>query len=166
MKLIFAFVAAALTPSLALVGWYLYGQFAMFDANDPYIWVRTRGVLIIFLAISAAHVLMLGAPAYFLLRWCGLLRRWSALLTGFVLGAVPFSIFSWPLRDASPGLYASANGVDTMVNGVPTMAGWLQYLGGVSFFGACGLSAAAVFCLVRGISPNNSFKPTPLRGAV
>ena len=164
MRLIFAFVAAVLTPTLALVGWYLYGQFAMFDADDPYIWVRTRGFLIICLAVTAAHVITLGIPAYFLLRWRGLLRWWSALLTGFVLGAVPAGIFSWPLRYASPGSYASANGIDTMVNGVPTMAGWLQYLGGVSFFGACGLVAAAAFCVVRGMSPNNSFKPMPLRG--
>jgi len=159
MRLILAFVAAVLTPTLVLVCWYLYGQFAMFDSNDPYIWVRTRGFFVICLAISAAHVIALGTPAYFLLRWRGLLRWWSALLTGFVLGAVPVGLFSWPLRYASPGSYASADGVDTMVNGVPTMAGWLQYLRGVSFFGACRLAAAAAFCIVRGVRPNNSLTP-------
>lgn len=165
MRLVIAFVAAVLAPVLALVGWYIYGQFAMFDPNDPYIWVRTRGFFVICLAISAAHVIALGIPAYFVLRWRGLLGWWSALLAGFVLGAIPAAVFSWPLRYASPGSHASADGFKTVVNGAPTMAGWLQYLGGVSFFGACGLAAAAAFCVVRGMSPNKSFKPNPLRGS-
>jgi len=165
MKLIIAFVAAVLAPMLALGAWYLYGQFATFESNDPYIWVRTRSFLSICLAISAAHVVALGIPAYFLLRWRGLLRWWSALLAGFVLGAVPAAVITWPLRYASPGSYASSNGVEIMVNGVPTMAGWLQYMGGTAFSGACGLVAATAFCAVRGMSPNNSSKPTPLRGS-
>ncbi|MBB5208002.1 hypothetical protein [Chiayiivirga flava] len=165
MRLIIAFGAAVLAPTLALGAWYLYGQFATFESNDPYIWVRTRSFLSICLAISAAHVVVLGIPAYFLMRWRGLLRWWSALLAGFVLGALPAAVITWPLRYASPGSYASSNGVETMVNGVPTVAGWLQYMGGAASFGVCGLVAAAAFCAVRGMSPNSSSKPTPLRGA-
>jgi hypothetical protein len=165
MRLIIAFVAAVLTPTLLLVGWYLYGQFAMFEPHDPYIWIRTRGFFFICLAISAAHVVVLGVPAYFLMRWRRMLRWWSMLLAGFLLGAIPVAAFSWPLRYARPGSFSSSDGVATMVDGVPTMAGWLEYLGGVSFFGACGLIAAIAFCAVRGMSPNNSSKPTPLRGA-
>jgi hypothetical protein len=164
MRLTIAFVAAVLAPTLALVALYLFGQFATFESNDPYIWIRTRGFLAICLAISAAHVVVLGIPAYFLLRWRGLIRWWSALLAGFVLGSVPAGAITWPLRYASPGSYVSSNGVDTMVNGVPTIAGWLQYLGGTAFFGACGFVAALAFCAVRGISPNNSPKPNSLRG--
>ncbi|MBD9481830.1 hypothetical protein IB229_02520 [Pseudomonas sp. PDM14] len=144
MRLIIAFVAAVLTPTLALVGWYIYGQFAMFDSNDPYIWVRTREFFVICFVISAAHVIALGIPTYFLLRWRRLIRWWSVLFAGFVLGAVPVGAFSWPLH-SSPGSYALANGVQTIINGVPTMAGWLQYFGGVLFFGVCGLTAAAAF---------------------
>ena len=165
MRLIIAFAAAVVTPTLLLVGWYLYSQFAMFEANDPYIWVRTRGFFIICFAISTAHVVALGVPAYFLLRWRRLFRWWSTLLAGFVLGAIPVAVISWPLRYASPGSFSSSDGVPTMVNGIPTMAGWLQYAGGVSFFGACGLVAAAAFCAIHVMSPNNSSKPTPLRGA-
>jgi hypothetical protein len=165
MRLIIAFVAAVLAPTLALGAWYLCGQLATFESDDPFIWVRTRGFLSICLAISAAHVVVLGVPAYFLLRWRGLLRWWSALLAGFVLGAVPAAVISWPLRYATPGSYASSNGVETMVNGVPTVAGWLQFMVGAAFFGACGFVAATAFCAVRGMSPNNSPKPTPLGGA-
>jgi hypothetical protein len=165
MRLIIAFVAAVLAPTIALVLWYLYGQFQIFDSSDPYIWVRTRRFLVICLAISLAHVVALGIPAFLVLRWRRALRWWSTLLSGFVLGAIPIGLFSWPLRYARPGSSATIDGVETMVNGIPTMAGWLQYLGGVSFFGACGLLAAMVFWVVWGMSPNNSFKPKPLRGS-
>jgi hypothetical protein len=160
MRLLIAFVSAILAPTCALVLWYLYGQFAVFDSSDPYIWIRTRGFLMICLAISAAHVVALGIPAYLLLRWRRALRWWSALLSGFILGAVPVGIFSWPLRYAGPGSSASVNGVETMVDGIPTMAGWLQYLGGISFFGACGALAVAAFWVARGMSPNNSLERT------
>jgi hypothetical protein len=165
MRLIIAFVAAVLAPTIALVLWYLYGQFQVFDSGDPYIWVRTRGFFVICLLISLAHVVVLGIPTYLVLRWCDALRWWSTFLSGFVLGVIPFGVLSWPLRYASPGSSATVDGVETMVNGVPTTAGWLQYLGGVSFFGACGLFAAMVFWVVWGMGPNYSFKPKPLRGS-
>jgi len=148
MRIVIAFVAAILAPVIAIVAWYLFGQFSMFDSSDPYIWVRTRGFFFICLVISAAHVMALGIPAYLLLRWRGLFRWWSVLLAGFALGSIPAGVFSWPLRYAGSRSSASVNGVETMIDGVPTLAGWLQYAEGISFFGACGLGAAAVFCAV------------------
>lgn len=163
MRTAVAFIAAILVPVAALVAWFLYGQFSMFDSNDPYIWVRTRGFFFICLTVSAAHVIALGIPAYLLLRWRGLLRWWSVLLVGFTLGSIPAGVFSWPLRYAGSRSSASVNGVDTMIDGVPTMAGWLHYVGGASFFGACGLVAAAAFCAVRGMRPEGTSGQSPPR---
>ena len=163
MKLFVAFIAAVLAPVCVSALYYLYGQFAMFEASDPYIWVRTRGFLLLCLAITAAHVIVLGIPAYLLLRWRRALRWWSAMLSGFILGAVPFGVVLWPLRYAGPGSSATANGVVTMVDGIPTMAGWLQYLGGVSFFGAHGVLAAAAFWVALGRSPNSSCMDSPVK---
>lgn len=160
MRLIVALVAAVLAPTLALGSWYLYGQFAIFEPNDPYIWVRTSGFVASCLVVSGAHVVVLGIPAYLLMRWRGLVRWWSALLAGFILGAVPVGIVTWPLLHARPGSYASSNGVEIMVNGIPTMAGWLQYAAGAAFFGAFGLLAAAAFCAVHGMGPDKSSEPT------
>jgi hypothetical protein len=165
MRTITAFVAAVLAPVFLVVAWYLFGQFAMFEASDPYIWVRTRNFLIISSTITVAHVAALGVPAFLVLRARGALSWWTALTSGFVLAAIPIGVFSWPLRYASPGSSSSANGVDLMVDGVPTAAGWLQYGQGVVFFGVCGFVAAAAFCFVRGMRPNSSFKPTSLRDA-
>lgn len=166
MRLAFAFIAAVLAPTIAIVLWYLYGQFSAFDSNDPYIWVRTRGVLLLCLLFSAAHVVVLGVPAFLLLRWRRALRWWTTLLSGFILGAAPVGVFSWPLRCAIPGSSASVNGVDVMVDGVPTASGWLQYFGSVAAFGSFGVLAAAAFWLILRGGPNNSFKGMPLRGTL
>ena len=166
MKIVLAFLAAILTPACLMTLWYLYGQFATFPADDPYIWVRTRGFFVICFAISAAHVLLLGVPGYLLLRWRNAVRWWSIIASGFALAAIPVALWSWPLRYPELKSSASINGVQTMIDGVPTTAGWLQYAEGIFFFAACGaLSGLAFWLALRAMSPNNSFKPKPLRGS-
>ena len=160
MKTAFAFFAAALVPTSLMTLWYLYGQFSTFPSDDPNIWVRTKGFVIICVAISALHVVLLGAPAFALLRWRNAVRWWSIIACGFILAATPIALWSWPLRYPELKTSASFNGVQTMIDGVPTAAGWLQYAQGVVFFAACGaLSGLAFWLVLRGMSPSNSFKP-------
>jgi hypothetical protein len=156
MKITLAFLAAILVPTCLLAAWYLWGQFAIFAPNDPYIWVRTRRFVVLCALITAAHVFVLGIPAYAILRWRNAVCWWSAIASGFILGAAPVAIVSWPLGNP-PGASASIDGVKTLVNGVPTLAGWLQYLESVAFFGVCGAAAATAFWLIAR-SPNNSSK--------
>ncbi|MEM8492892.1 MAG: hypothetical protein AAF756_18915 [Pseudomonadota bacterium] len=148
MRLVLAFIAAIALPTALMALWYLYGQFQTFEADDPYIWVRTRGFLALTGAISASFVMILGLPTYLLLRYFNKVSWWSTFLSGFCLGAVPVGIFTWPLRYASPGSYSSVNGVETMIDGVPTIAGWFQFIEGVLFFGGLGFVAALAFWLV------------------
>jgi len=143
MRLAVAFVSAFVCPALIITAWYLYGQFAVFETDDPYIWIRTRGFFILSLIFSAGFVLLLGVPSYFLLRRFGKIHLWSTLLAGFILGAVPMAIFTWPSRLTS----ASVNGVQTVIDGIPTMAGWLQFTGSVTFIGGCGIAGAFAFWL-------------------
>lgn len=155
MRIALAFLSAITLPAILVTAWYLYGQFQTFEADDPYIWVRTRGFLGLTFFISGGFVLILGLPTYFLLRYFKVVRWWSTLIAGFILGAVPMAIFTWPLRYPELKTSASVNGVQTMIDGVPTIAGWVQFIEGVSFFGACGLVAALAFWLV---APNKAFK--------
>lgn len=127
--------------------WYLYGQFEIFEPDDPYIWVRTRGFLGLSLFVSAGFVLLLGIPTYFILRRLNLVSWWSTLGSGFALAAVPMAIFTWPLRYLELKTNASVNGVVTMIDGTPTMAGWAQFIEGVTFLGVCGLVGALAFWL-------------------
>jgi hypothetical protein len=80
-------------------------------------------------------------------------------LSGFIMGAIPEGILTWPLRFTELQSSAVANGVQTMINGVPTMAGWLQFFAGAAFFGACGVAGAAGFWLVWRKNPNTLFNP-------
>lgn len=148
MKILAAFLVAIMLPACLMTLWYLYEQFAIFEASDPYIWVRTRGFLRMCMAISAAHVVVLGVPTYLLLRKLSVIRWWTIVGSGFVLGAVSVAVFSWPLRYQEFGASASVDGVTTMINGIPTMAGWLQYAYSVSFFGVCGAIGAFGFWVV------------------
>ena len=165
VRLIFAFSASALASTCAMVLWYVYVQFATFDSADPFIWIRTRGFFALCCAISAAHVAVLGIPAYVVLRWRSALRWWIALLSGFVLGAVPVGVLSWPLHLSIMKSTETVNGIMAIIDRVPTVAGWLEYLGVIAIFGGCGALSAATFWVAQGICPNNSSKRTPLRGA-
>ncbi|MUH73202.1 hypothetical protein [Psychrosphaera haliotis] len=155
MKIVFAFLAAILLPALLITAWYLYGQFVTFEHDDPYIWVRTRGFLAICITVSAGFVVFLGLPTYFLLRKLNSVNWWATLISGFVLGAIPMAIFTWPLRYPEMKTSASVNGVKTMIDGVPTLDGWLQFLQGVSFLGVCGMVGALAFWLA---APNKPLK--------
>ena len=164
MRLVLAFIAAIALPTALMALWYLYGQFQTFEADDPYIWVRTRGFLGLTAGISAGFVLILGLPAYLLLRYFKKVSWWSTFLSGFCLGAIPAGIFTWPLRYASAGSYSSVNGVETMVDGVPTIAGWFQFIEGVLFFGGLGFVAALAFWLVAP-APNKLSQQDAASGA-
>lgn len=143
MKLAIAFVSAFVCPALMITAWYLHGQCAILEADDPYIWIRTRGFFFLCLIFSAGFVLLLGVPSYFLLRKFDKIHLWSTLLAGFILSAVPMAIFSWPSRFTN----ASLNGVQTVIDGIPTIAGWLQFIGGITFIGGCGIAGAFAFWL-------------------
>lgn len=146
MKIVVGFLAAALLPALLLAAEFLRGQFVTFPADDPYIWVRSQKFLVMALFVSAAYVLILGVPAFLLLRKLRAIHWWSTIGVGFLLGAFPIAVISWPYRFA--GMSASSNGVQTIINGTPTSAGWLEYVSALSFVGGCGALGAAAFWLV------------------
>lgn len=100
------------------------------------------------LTVSGAYVVALGIPTYLLLRKLNAIRWWSTIGAGFVLGAVPVAILTWPLRYAELRTSATINGVQTMIDGTPTMAGWIQYISGALFVGACGAVGAFAFWAV------------------
>lgn len=149
MKIIPPLLAAALTAIVLVPGLmaivYLYGQFTLFPFNDPYIWVRTALFFTACLAISTIHVMLLGMPAYALLSYCRGLRWWSATAGGFLLGALPVAVLTWPLRYAETGMSASFDGVQTMADGIPTAAGWISYARSVFFFASCGALSGLAF---------------------
>ena len=81
--------------------------------------------------IALAHILLLGLPAYFLLRRCGAFDWGIAVLSGFVIGAVPAGLFSLPSMGFIGGISTRA------------MAGLCGALGALAFRAVLGNTSPA-----------------------
>ncbi|MDO5506393.1 MAG: hypothetical protein Q4F49_08940 [Pseudoxanthomonas suwonensis] len=101
-------------------------------------------IALIIWAICAAHVFVLGVPTFLALQHRQLVNRWSLMLAGLALGSIPSALVSLP----------------------NALRGGTFDLSGTLVFGLLGVFSAWVFWLAWSrLGPNNSFKPTPLRGA-
>jgi hypothetical protein len=117
---------------------------------------------------SAPFVVAIGIPSLLLLRHFNRLSWLSLGSIGFIAAAIPFAIYGWSdYSGYSSGGNWYGTPVDFVINGQKTLYGWLNYAQSILFFGLHGLAGALVFFFVwrRGLGPNNSFKPKPLRGS-
>jgi len=128
----------------AWIGAILLGAFvpaAIFSAM-----LQAIAALPFTLAVTFAHTLVLGLPIALIYR----AKRWQspglAVATGFLIGAIPISVFAWPI-EPSRGSSMWANGVLVSVNGIPTLAGWLEFLRFIGMVGCLGAAGALAFWL-------------------
>jgi hypothetical protein len=115
--------------------------------------------------LASLWVVLFGLPTFLLLKHCGLVRWWSATVSGFLLGAAPMALISWPYKPSSGSGYSAWDGhkmVEYVVNGVPTHAGWVQYVLGSGGMGLMGAASAVMFWVVWRLiaGPNQSSKRT------
>ena len=115
--------------------------------------------------LALLGVVVLGLPTFLLFRCFGLVRWWSAVLAGFVLGTVPVAFVLWPYHPGSSSSYSAWDGHELthyIVRGIPTHAGWADYLLRSGHAGLLAAASAAAFWLVwRAIvGPNYSSKRT------
>jgi len=130
---------AALAPGVVLVAYLLLSGVGGGDIADLVSGVSL--VLAISFTVAAIPTLLLGLPYVLWLQSRSALT-WLNVCTGsMALGALTMAILSW-----------------AMVWNNPVPDAW-SYLLGAGF----GLAGGLGFCV--GATPNNSFKPTPLRGA-
>ena len=111
------------------------------------------GIDLMFLSVvvvAAAAVLVLGLPAFLLLRRFGRDSWLSMATTGFILGALPIAATSWPrhLDGYSSGENWHGKYIDLYLNGVPTDYAWITYAESVVYFGLHGLVGSIVFYAV------------------
>ena len=156
-----AFLAAALVPSLVIS---LPNAVANLNTGDSQAIVRTWKAIMAALAVSAAHVLALGLPAFLVVVRAKMFAWWSAVGLGFILGALPLALLSWPLRyseGASARHWENGQMIETIVNGVVTRAGWWSYVSGVVSMGCLGAVGGLSFWLVlRALKPDPSIEAT------
>jgi hypothetical protein len=53
-------------------------------------------LILAFSGYSAIPTIVFAVPAYFVGRWLNLIRWWSTLIVGFVIGLLVWIIFVWP----------------------------------------------------------------------
>jgi hypothetical protein len=121
--------------------------------------------------VAAAAVLILGIPAFLMLRrFRG--ESWTSLTAaGFMLGAPPTALF-WPgrLHGDSSRMNGHGRCVDLYVDGRPTTYARLSYRENAACFGIHGLAGAMAFCAVwrmlarPGSSPRPAAVPPPRPG--
>ena len=155
LKYILAFFAACVVPAVVIVVPYAIDSLSM---GGDYAWVRIRNFSVLALYISGGHVLLLGVPLFILISTMKLVRWWSTVSGGFVLGSIPVAVLAWPLsysEGSSSSHWDGEKMVDTVINGVVTTAGWLSYATEVVFMGAFGAIGGLSFWLVwRAMSPD------------
>src|SRR5262245_63952606 len=71
------------------------------------------------LTVTLAHALVLGLPLFLIVRRTGWVNVFSATAGGFLIGAIPIGLMSWPLT-WTRGSNVSIEGVPTVIDGVPT----------------------------------------------
>jgi hypothetical protein len=168
MKTILRSVLALLAAALAPAGLILVPYAAALLLNgvkEPAAWSRFNFWLSAVLGTSLLYVVVLGVPAFLLLRWRRATRWWSSIAVGFVLGSVPAAIALWPGGNAGPGNMSSHSDgekiIYTMVDGVTTRAGWVRYAEITGMVGLLGALGGLAFWLVWwSMRSNKTMGPT------
>ena len=150
-----AFAAACLAPSsLVLVPYAV----SLAGSDDSFAWAGFKTFATFVLATAVVYVVVLGVPAFLILRWRKAIRWWSSMLMGFALGCLPIAVDLWPEDDSgvSSSHWDGEKMVATVVNGTATLAGWIQYGQSVAVFGLFGAVGGLAFWLVW-----RSMRPRP-----
>lgn len=165
MRNVFAFLAAAIAPAALILVPYVLDLVVTGAADsDPYAWERFNRIAFLVAGTSFLYVVVLGIPAFLLLRWGKAIYWWSATAVGFLLGCVPVAFSLWP-ADADLQTRAShwdgEKMVQTVVDGVPTLAGWVSYAKSVVLMGAFGAVGGLAFWLIWWVMrPNKPMQTT------
>jgi hypothetical protein len=112
------------------------------------LWYTTKVgpmVFTITFAIALAHAVLLGLPLFLILRSRGWVNVMSCVAFGFVIGAAPAGVLTWPMH--CPELHTSrpVDGVPTILNRAVTAAGGASYVKPLIYFGSLGALGGFAF---------------------
>jgi hypothetical protein len=96
-------------------------------------------------AIALSHAIVLGLPLFLVFRSMGWVNVMSCVVFGFVVGAVPAGVLTWPMQHPELHMSASVDSVPTIINGVITATGWVSYVKPLIYFGLFGALGGFTF---------------------
>jgi hypothetical protein len=146
--LVLAVMAALAVQPVVFFGWFALPLVLASESVGQRDWQEILSMMPLVLIVAAAHLALIGLPAFLLLKHFKRLSWPTIMLVGFVSGSVAVAVLGWPLSSGSGSSSSSTwHGEmrDMVVNGVPTLYGWLSYLEGVAAFGLQGIFGAAAF---------------------
>ena len=139
--------AIAIQPLIAIL-WILGPSYLAGLSVSAHSLGEVSGWVVLF---AAAFVLILGLPAFLVLRRFDRVTARNLGAAGFLIASIPFAALGWP-GYPHPGYSAGGNWhgrpVEFVVDGVTTVYGWLHYVEGVFIYGVHGLTGALVFLFV------------------
>lgn len=132
MRTLVALLAAVAGPTLIVMSPFVYQNFQLPDPSGRPAWAISQlgGLALVTLAVTAAHVLLLGFPAFLLLRWKRLVRWWSLTGSGFVLGALPAVVLT--ALDSDLMAAGAVGGVLGALGAVGGLCFWLAWRQGAA----------------------------------
>jgi hypothetical protein len=128
-----AFVFSALAPALLMTLIW----------NDP----RIAPMVFAFtLVIALSHAVLLGLPLFLIFQSRGWMGIGTCVVLGFLIGAVPAGILTFPA--SAPAIYANAWAGDMPTNALNTAAIWVGYMKPLMYLGPLGALGGIVFWAV------------------
>lgn len=99
----------------------------------------------VFFLFGFVHGVVLGLPAYLILRWRAIDTAISCSLAGMLVGALPVGALLYPRDRPQRGSGSSVNGIPMTIDGITTPEAWASYWQGIAFFAVLGGVAGLVF---------------------
>jgi hypothetical protein len=127
-----AFLFASLAPALVMASFWYTAKIA-------------STAFVLTFAIAMVHAVLVGLPLFLACRSKAWINVMSCVAFGFVVGAAPTGVLTWPMQH--PELHASVavDGVPTLISGIITAAGWGSYVKPLIYFGSFGALGGFAF---------------------
>ncbi len=158
-------LAGSITPAIIVAVYFFF--IGLFTSSLGEIITEIPEMILLVSFVAGCHTFLLGLPLYLIVKLYYKFTYKTSLACGFLIGALPLAIYTWPIRHTDMKFSSSYNGVQHMIDGVPTMSGWLSYIQGATTFGFLGLSGALMFkyYLNKFENPSKSGKTDAVTGA-
>jgi len=154
-------VGAACTPALVFLIIGLASSWSSGSAIPDSVASGALRFVMPVLFVAGLHALLLGLPAFVVLWRLGKANGLTSCVGGFVVGATPLLLYSFPR--ARPGWSSSGQMWGEVrnfyVDGAPTLWEWLGYAQSAAYFGFFGLCGGLTFWLLWrrfGAQPSSS----------